>query len=1053
MIKKSFLIWLMALGLCLAGCGRETDAASSTGSSLASSADSSLGASSGSSASSNPRSSSSSDSSSSSSSSQPLATYLITFINDDGTVLEEKEWKKGSMPSYSGKTPSKKADAQYTYSFSGWSPAITRVVSEATYTATFRSATNQYTITFADEDGTALESGKWDYGATPIYSGTLPTKEKDDQYCYDFSKWSPDIVPVVSDALYTTSYSSSPFFTFSQAENKPSFSDATTSFRAVSSTNLSVDFDCSSLSNALGCWGKIPSGGVLENSNAIPGLKRITITFGGANEISISYGWKKSVYDVKDRSLKASKAGDAISFDFGSDFPSFFRICGQSSITLITNILLTYTGTVTQNPNDPGTEGLKMSLSQDKTFYIVQRYNGTSTDVVINPSYLHLPVKEIADDAFWTSSLRSISIPYSVTCIPAGFINSCDSLQGVTVDSENPVYKVENYFLIRKSDSVLVRFTNFDVAEATIPLYATAIGDGAFKYCRKLAKVEIPSSVTSIGTAAFNGCGLTEIVIPSSVTDVGRDAFTTCTSLESVVLSPNLTSIAEWTFYYCESLKSIVIPESVTSIGKSAFEACSGLKSVCLPSSLKNVYENAFYQCDNFASVEVASIESFCAIHFANRASHPTGPFLSLLMKGVEVKDLIIPSSVTAIGDYTFRSFHHISSVSIPSSVTSIGSYAFFGCSSLLRVSIPPLATRISEYTFMYCFRLADVTIPSSVTEIRDYAFSNCSALTHISIPSSVKKIYSYAFEKCSSLTEIAIPSSVSYLGSNVFESCSSLKNVTLPPSMDDISYCAFRFCTSLVRIDIPSSVTRIRDGAFAGCSSLVQMDFSSSVTIIDSCAFSNCSSLQRVSIPSSVKSLGEDAFSGCPNCTVYFESSSVPKGWRSSWGSTKAFVLDSSTRDVMSNGDYSFGHNWTDKFEVFAYSGTAAALDLPAVALETNVEGVAKNFLRGNTSVTSVRIPDGYVQIEQGAFSNCSALKTIIIGSGVASIGSGAFAGCGSIEACYYKGTPEQWSALNFTTFGPSVAFYSETDMSGATGHYYWHYAADGMTPVLWNA
>ena len=67
----------------------------------------------------------------------------------------------------------------------------------------------------------------------------------------------------------------------------------------------------------------------------------------------------------------------------------------------------------------------------------------------------------------------------------------------------------------------------------------------------------IPNSVTSIGIAAFSGCGLTSVTIPDSITSIGA-----------------------WAFDYCSSLTSVAIPNSVTNIGNGAFGNCSSLTDV-----------------------------------------------------------------------------------------------------------------------------------------------------------------------------------------------------------------------------------------------------------------------------------------------------------------------------------------------------------------------------------------------------------------------------------------------------------------------------------------
>ncbi len=64
--------------------------------------------------------------------------YTVTWANEDGTVLElDEEVEFNAEPSYDGETPVKKADASFTYTFKGWTPEISPVTEDVTYTAEF----------------------------------------------------------------------------------------------------------------------------------------------------------------------------------------------------------------------------------------------------------------------------------------------------------------------------------------------------------------------------------------------------------------------------------------------------------------------------------------------------------------------------------------------------------------------------------------------------------------------------------------------------------------------------------------------------------------------------------------------------------------------------------------------------------------------------------------------------------------------------------------------------------------------------------------------------
>ena len=108
--------------------------------------------------------------------------YLITFKNWDGTVLEAKEWDYGATPVYEG-IPTRPADAENTYTFSGWDHSISTVTGEDVYIAQYNGATNSYTLTVSGEHGTTTGSGTFLYGTLQPITATPDA-------CYHFVRWS-----------------------------------------------------------------------------------------------------------------------------------------------------------------------------------------------------------------------------------------------------------------------------------------------------------------------------------------------------------------------------------------------------------------------------------------------------------------------------------------------------------------------------------------------------------------------------------------------------------------------------------------------------------------------------------------------------------------------------------------------------------------------------------------------------------------------------------------------------------------------------------------------
>ena len=132
-----------------------------------------------------------------------VRTYTVTWKNWDGTVLETDEnVEYGATPEYNGEMPTRPADEQYTYTFTGWLPAVSAVTGDVIYTAVFSETLNKYTITWKNGDE-VLKTEQVDYGSMPVYSGETPVKDGNAQYSYIFTGWTPEITAVTRNAEYT----------------------------------------------------------------------------------------------------------------------------------------------------------------------------------------------------------------------------------------------------------------------------------------------------------------------------------------------------------------------------------------------------------------------------------------------------------------------------------------------------------------------------------------------------------------------------------------------------------------------------------------------------------------------------------------------------------------------------------------------------------------------------------------------------------------------------------------------------------------------------------
>ncbi|GHU02070.1 hypothetical protein FACS1894147_03170 [Spirochaetia bacterium] len=320
--------------------------------------------------------------------------------------------------------------------------------------------------------------------------------------------------------------------------------------------------------------------------------------------------------------------------------------------------------------------------------------------------------------------------------------------------------------------------------------------------------------------------------------------------------------------------------------------------------------------------------------------------------------------------------------------------------------------------------KAAAVRIPATiggnpVVSIGDEAFSGCTGLTSVSIPASVTSILWRAFAGCTGLTSISIPASVTTIESRAFEGCTGLTSeqngfevITLGGVGGGVLIT--RYTGTSAAVLIPSRirglpVTSIEESAFANRKDLTTINILDGVTTIESEAFSGCTGLTSVNIPASVTYIGIDAFEGCTGLT-------------SEQSGLKILILGGVGGGAIITG----------------YTGTAAAVLIPATVGGTPVTRIERDAFKdctgltsvsipesvttigdwafyGCTGLTSVSIPASVTTIDVAAFSGCTALTSVSIPSGVTTIESEAFSGCTGLTSV---SIPESVTHIGFDTF-----------------------------------
>ena len=355
--------------------------------------------------------------------------------------------------------------------------------------------------------------------------------------------------------------------------------------------------------------------------------------------------------------------------------------------------------TTTDKPDEPqipdgpviASEGLEIEIWGD---YAVVTGIGTctDTDIVIPSEYNGYPVTDIAESAFEDCmSITSIVIPNCVTNIDDYAFLDCLSLTSIQVLSGNENYISVDGVLFNKDKTELICYPAAKSGSTyTIPDSVTRLGDYAFTFCTSLTSIEIPDNITSIGFLTFNGTALynNESNWEGGVLYIGKYLIDT-NSFEisdNYVIKDGTKIIADYAFTGCESLKNIEIPNSVTSIGMCAFYGCSSLPNIVIPTSVTNISDAAFFECTGLTSID-------------------------------------LPGSLTIISEYLFDRCSNLTSVTIGSGVTTISTCAFYQCGALTNITIPDSVTSIDQLAFCECSSLTSIAIPETVTSISYSAF------------------------------------------------------------------------------------------------------------------------------------------------------------------------------------------------------------------------------------------------------------------------------------------------------------------------------------------
>lgn len=352
----------------------------------------------------------------------------------------------------------------------------------------------------------------------------------------------------------------------------------------------------------------------------------------------------------------------------------------------------------------------------------------------------------------------------------------------------------------------------------------TEIGEMGFFNCSKIKELELPASLTTMGSNAFWNIGIkvvchsaAPLTLPKSTTysyqfkkctvivpvgsvaayvaatDKGWDESNTYLTFaglaDGVEYRANdteawVTGVADDTVVaYIKDYLSIDGSQMPVTRIDVAFSGKTQLQKVTVPAAVKALPENMFRDCTSLNAVTFASGSQLQTIG--------KWAFMSTAVAAIE-----IPEGVTELPDGVFKNCLSLTEITLPSNLVSVGGGCFYNCKALTTVNVCADNLTIADRAFYSCESLETINSANPLQLSSDISklgmeFEGCKSLKAVSVAGGM--IGSFAFDGCESLVSVGIAEGVKTIGEYAFDGCTSLKRILLPASLQEIKHETFR--------------------------------------------------------------------------------------------------------------------------------------------------------------------------------------------------------------------------------------------------------------------
>ena len=510
--------------------------------------------------------------------------------------------------------------------------------------------------------------------------------------------------------------------------------------------------------------------------------------------------------------------------------------------------------------------------------------------------------KEISENSLRKpKTLQKIIIPASCEKVGKGCFLDCPALTTFEVKTGNAKYKAENGSLLSRDGKQLVYVPAGKTGDYSVPNNVEEIMPTAFSNCKKMQKITIPASVTTISEndeyPSFNGSGTHFTVVGGNNNFCDKDG---------LLCNKSATKLLHVPFQYDKLSKpedKLTIPTGITEvaqnaavgsylkqldlnqtkiIGNNAFNSCSALESVKIGKDVEKIGQGAFTNCQFVKAFDVdvhnAKYEAINGVLFTKDKTS-----LLLYPCGKE-DDYIVPEGTVKIEAFAFSDVQKLGKVKIAKSVTTIGPSAFKGAKILKEIDFQETTKleTIGDHAFQNT-KLEKVTIPASVKKLEGASFADIETLkeVHFATGCQLEELSGNLFQNAKNLTKVVFDGTnhLKMISSDIFLNCSKLETFTVPKTVTTIASGAFKGTQGLKTVEFEngSVLERIGTGAFADCG-ITHITLPESIKLIQELAFDHCTNLTEIKLPKNLQEVQKGAFNFCENLLKFIVDSDNKK-------------------------------------------------------------------------------------------------------------------------------------------------------------------------------